>query len=273
MATVANISDVTFSSTADAGFFEVTLPVTAGSGDEVVIGINFYWNRSLTWEDTVTQVHAASDGSIRQIRVVRRVLDGTEGATFRVDFNSNSSAEAYAMIVANVDWASDGTADYVAQSKPRMYFPNTVDSLTTDSKLWLFFGWHVDETATFTPTPVNMVEWEPYADKAVDAAFFAARATSQQSLVGSGDFPYWDGDGAFEAMNATVIHVDITGGAGLPATALSRHGDSLLKYLKDNAGVTASEVVSALNEYNGVTSPPRKEYKEARDTAFGINGH
>ena len=61
--------------------------------------------------------------------------------------------------------------------------------------------------------------------------------------------------------------------ASLPASALGRHGDSLLKYLKDTQGVTSSEVVSALNEYNGITSPPRKEYKEARDTAFGINGH
>lgn len=59
----------------------------------------------------------------------------------------------------------------------------------------------------------------------------------------------------------------------LPAAELGRHGDSLLKYLRDNAGVTASEVVAALNEYNLVTVAPRKEYKEARDTAFGINGH
>jgi hypothetical protein len=59
----------------------------------------------------------------------------------------------------------------------------------------------------------------------------------------------------------------------LPAAELGRHGDSLLAYLKDVEGVAASEVVSALNEYNGVVAPPRKEYKEARDTAFGINGH
>ena len=59
----------------------------------------------------------------------------------------------------------------------------------------------------------------------------------------------------------------------LPAAELGRHGDSLLKYLQDVQGMTSGEVVAALNEYNGVTGPPRKEYKEARDTAFGINGH
>ena len=59
----------------------------------------------------------------------------------------------------------------------------------------------------------------------------------------------------------------------LPAAELGRHGDSLLHYLRNVEGMTAGEVVAALNEYNLVTAPPRKEYKEARDTAFGINGH
>ncbi len=56
----------------------------------------------------------------------------------------------------------------------------------------------------------------------------------------------------------------------LPAEELGRHGDALLAYLKDNYTITSGEVVSALNEFNGITGVGRKEYKGARDTAFGL---
>ena len=56
----------------------------------------------------------------------------------------------------------------------------------------------------------------------------------------------------------------------LPASELGRHDDSLLAYLKENHAAVSGEVVGALNEYNGVTTAPRKEYREARRTAFGL---
>ena len=60
----------------------------------------------------------------------------------------------------------------------------------------------------------------------------------------------------------------------LPAEAISRHGDGLLNYIRRNyPNITSPTVVGALNEFNGIYAPPRKEYAEARDTAFGINGH
>ncbi len=56
----------------------------------------------------------------------------------------------------------------------------------------------------------------------------------------------------------------------LPAEELGRHGDSLLHYLKENYTIESGEVISALNEFNGITSVGRSEYKRARDTAFGL---
>ena len=56
----------------------------------------------------------------------------------------------------------------------------------------------------------------------------------------------------------------------LPHSELGRHHDSLLAYLKDNYEIASGEVVSALNEFNGITTVGRKEYKGARDTAFGL---
>ena len=63
-------------------------------------------------------------------------------------------------------------------------------------------------------------------------------------------------------------------GAGtIPLALLGLHQDALLSWLKRNYPIVSGEVVSALNEYNGIVDPSRKEYKEARDTAFGIHGH
>jgi hypothetical protein len=56
----------------------------------------------------------------------------------------------------------------------------------------------------------------------------------------------------------------------LPAEELGRHGDALLHYLKENYEIESGEVISALNEFNGITTVGRKEYKRARDTAFGL---
>jgi hypothetical protein len=273
---MARVENPTFSSAADTAYLDVTIPPTAVPGDEIVIAIAFYWNRSITWSDTVNQVMSADDGSIREIRLVRRVLDGSEGAAMRATWNISTSAEAWAYIVSDVDWAgATGFVAYMNEAKPRIYLPLTKDSLTTDEKLWLFTGWQIDETSTFTPVAANNDSWDnTEVGAGTDRLFMASKVSSQQSFVGPGDFPYWSSDGAFTNLLTVGFYVDTTEiQVGIPTSELARHGDSLLAYMKKNMGVAASEVVSALNEVNGITSPPRKEYKEARDTAFGINGH
>lgn len=200
-----------FSSTASTTSFDITLPAGLEVGDDVVIAISYFWNRILTWEATTTTLLSVDIGSIDELRIVRRVIDGTEGATFNVLFNSSTAAEAYATVVTDVDFAAQGSLVYSGEAKPRMYLPLTEDSLTTDEKLWVFFGWHTDGAATMTPVAGNMVNWSDYAeDKADDWLFFASQVTSVQSLVGSGDFPYWNSSGGFENLMAVAIYWDTT---------------------------------------------------------------
>ena len=56
----------------------------------------------------------------------------------------------------------------------------------------------------------------------------------------------------------------------IPMSEWNRNDDSLLHYLKKNAVISSGEVVGALNEFIGVTAPPRKEYAEAKRRAFGV---
>lgn len=157
-------------------------------------------------------------------------------------------------------------------------------------------NWFVIGNNRYTSGPAD--EWN---GRVYDYQMFAARFAS----IGAANLVMWfnpndhlEGDGNGDDIVATtgetwslagsvsMIGSDATreaggewwtggggGGGGLPASELARHGDSLLKYLQEVEGMLSGTVVGALNEYNGVTSPPRKEYKEARDTAFGIHGH
>ena len=121
--------------------------------------------------------------------------------------------------------------------------------------------------ALHEPTAVHAMQvWDKINDGSGNA-LGQAPEWSNQSLIESA----WN-----TALMFHVVFEGTSGGGGggtLPASELARHGDSLLRYLQNVEGMTSGSVVGALNEYNGITSPPRKEYKEARDTAFGINGH
>ena len=51
------------------------------------------------------------------------------------------------------------------------------------------------------------------------------------------------------------------------------HGDGLQSYLKTiYPNVSSGEIVGILNELNGVTTPPRLEYRKARRTYLGLDG-
>ncbi len=232
-------------------------------------------------------------------------IEAADVGQTEVEFVDNTGTSEWTIMAAwigDVDLTSAAGAgvqsgtSYQHSSNINFGQEGDVNTLDTDEKLFLvmYLQSRTDVTIVDAGADYDENHWDDVqGDGTIGAPLIVSGSYGWSFLVSSDQWFYGDTDagspsplhghtgvsGDTIAIYAWFDTQDdanwpyAAGGGGLPATELGRHGDSLLKYLKDNEGVTASEVVSALNEYNGITSPPRKEYKEARDTAFGINGH
>ncbi len=153
----------------------------------------------------------------------------------------------------------------------------SVDALTAST---------IGEMVAFTFTLEGGVEVEAWEDGVASGSPTSVAALGDMATVN--DLYIGRGPDNAQTMNVQLVGVAMwrrklsgaeqisaatdlqaVASTSLPASELGRHGDALGKYLKDTYGYTG-EVVAKLNEFNGVTSPPRDEYKKARDTAFGL---